>query len=116
MGEIRQAVAENIKRICTLKGIKQVEISEYMGISQGTVSNWFKGTNSIDIENLAKLCQFLEVSLDQVFGVEPLPTGTLLSKDESELLEYYRSLNKTGKDTILVTARAVAGNPDMQKE
>ena len=116
MGEIRKAVAENIKKICRLKGIKQIKLSEYMGVSQGTVSNWFNGTNSIDIENLAKLCQFLEVSLDQVFGVEPLPTGALLSKDESELLDCYRMLNKSGRETMLSTARAFAGNPDMQKE
>ena len=116
MGEIRKTVGENIKKVCALKGIRQVEISEHMGVSQGTVSNWFKGINSIDIENLAELCAFLGVSLDQIFGVAPLTPEVTLSQEETDLLGMYRSLNQTGREMLMSTARAFAGNPDMQKE
>lgn len=116
MGEIRKTVGENIKKVCALKGIRQVEISEHMGVSQGTVSNWFKGINSIDIENLAELCSFLGVSLDQIFGVAPLTPEVTLSQEETDLLGMYRSLNQTGREMLMSTARAFAGNPDMQKE
>lgn len=116
MGEIRKTVGENIKKVCQLKGIRQVEISEHMKVSQGTVSNWFKGTNSIDIENLAELCSFLGVSLDQIFGVAPLTPEVTLSQEETDLLSMFRALNSQGKDMLMSTARAFAGNPDMQKE
>lgn len=116
MGEIRKTVGENIKKVCQLKGIRQVEISEHMKVSQGTVSNWFKGTNSIDIENLAELCSFLGVSLDQIFGVAPLTPEVTLSQEETDLLSMFRALNSQGKDILMSTARAFAGNPDMQKE
>ena len=116
MGEIRKTVGENIKKVCQLKGIRQVEISEHMKVSQGTVSNWFKGTNSIDIENLAELCSFLGVSLDQIFGVAPLTPEVTLSQEETDLLSMYRALSSQGKDMLMSTARAFAGNPDMQKE
>lgn len=116
MGEIRKTVGENIKKVCQLKGIRQVEISEHMGVSQGTVSNWFKGTNSIDIENLAELCAFIGVSLDQIFGVAPLTPEVTLSQEETDLLGMFRSLNNQGKDMLMSTARIFAGNPDMQKE
>lgn len=116
MGEIRKTVGENIKKVCALKGIRQVEISEHMGVSQGTVSNWFKGINSIDIENLAELCAFLGVSLDQIFGVAPLTPEVTLSQEETDLLGMYRSLNQTGREMLMSTARVFAGNPDMQKE
>ena len=85
-------------------------------MSQGTVSNWFKGTNSIDIENLAELCSFLGVSLDQIFGVAPLTPEVTLSQEETDLLSMFRALNSQGKDMLMSTARAFAGNPDMQKE
>ena len=75
VGEIRKVIVENLKRICAEKNVKQVEIAEHLGVSQGSVSNWFKGTNSIDIENLAKLCEFLGVSLDQMYGAEPQKTA-----------------------------------------
>jgi len=116
MGEIRKKIGENIKKVCSLKGIRQVEISEYMGVSQGTVSNWFKGTNSIDIENLAKLCEYLGVSLDQIYGVAPLTPEVTLSQDETDLLSYYRTLNDDTKKALLNTGRAFAGTPDMQKD
>ena len=116
MGEIRKSVGENIKKVCQLKGIRQVDISEHMKVSQGTVSNWFKGTNSIDIENLAELCSFLGVSLDQIFGVAPLTPEVTLSQEETDLLSMFRALNSQGKDMLMSTARAFAGNPDMQKE
>ncbi len=116
MGEIRKTVGENIKKVCQLKGIRQVDISERMKVSQGTVSNWFKGTNSIDIENLAELCSFLGVSLDQIFGVAPLTPEVTLSQEETDLLSMFRALNSQGKDMLMSTARAFAGNPDMQKE
>lgn len=116
MGEIRKTIGENIKKVCALKGIRQVEISEHMGVSQGTVSNWFKGINSIDIENLADLCAFLGVSLDQIYGVVPLTPEVTLSQEETDLLSLFRSLNRDARNMLMNTARAFAGNPDMQKE
>ena len=116
LGEIRRIIGENIRKVCELKGIKQIDIAEYMGISQGSVSNWMKGINSIDIENLAKLCEFLGISLNQVYGVDHITAESLLSAQEAELLSLFRSLNKNGKSMIISTARAISGNPDMQKE
>lgn len=116
MGEIRKTIGENIKKVCALKGIRQVEISEHMGVSQGTVSNWFKGTNSIDIENLAELCAFIGVSLDQIYGVAPITPEVTLSQEETDMLALFRSLNCEARSTLMNTARAFAGNPQMIKE
>lgn len=116
MGEIRRIIGDNIKTICEMKGIRQIDIAEYMGISQGSVSNWMKGTNSIDIENLAKLCEFLGVSLNQIYGVDPITPESLLSSQEAELIHIFRSLNKNGKAMLISTAMAFSGNPDLQKE
>lgn len=115
MKEVRRKVGENIRKVCALKGIRQVDIAERMKVSQGTVSNWFKGTNSIDIENLAELCQFLGVSLDQIFGVKPLEPDVLLSPEEADLISAFRSLNRDAQSTLLNTAKAFVGNPAMQK-
>ena len=32
MGEIRKTIGENIKKACALKGIRQVDIAEHMGL------------------------------------------------------------------------------------
>lgn len=101
MGEIRKIIGENIKRICAMKGIRQVEIAEHMGVSQGSVSNWIKGVNSIDIENLAELCAFLGVSLDQIYGVAPITPDVMLSEQDRALLGSFHALNDEGKEQLL---------------
>ena len=39
-----------------------------------------------------------------------------LTQPEAELVSCYKSLNRKGKDMLLSTARAFAGNPDMTAE
>ena len=116
MGEIRKIIGENIKKISALKGIRQVDIAEHRGVSQGSVSNWIKGTNSIDIENLAELCRFLGVSLDQIYGVTPITPEVTLSSEETELVSLFRMLNADGRNLSMNTIRTFAGNPAMLKD
>lgn len=116
MGEIRRVIGENIKMVAALRGIRQVDIAEHMGVSQGSVSNWIKGTNSIDIENLAELCRFLSVSLDQIYGVSPISPEVTLSSEETELISFFRMLNSEGRILAMNTIRTFAGNPAMVKE
>lgn len=89
MTEIRQTIIDNLKAVCKVKKIKNVDIAAFMGVSAGSVSNWFKGTNFLDVENLYKLCQWLGVSLDQIFGVSPIVFGAL-SPEENDLVVCYR--------------------------
>lgn len=90
MTEIRKTVIENLRTLCKLRNIKNVQIAEHLDVSQGSVSNWFKGTNSIDIDNLYNLCCYLGVSLDQIFGIKPLNPEIILSDDELQLIASYR--------------------------
>ena len=97
MTEIRKTVIENLKTLCKLRNIKNVQIAEHLDVSQGSVSNWFKGTNSIDIDNLYKLCRFLGVSLDQIFNIKPLNPDVILSDDELKLIASYRAADNRAR-------------------
>ena len=99
MESIKKIVGENLKKVCKLKGIKNVDIANYMEVSAGSVSHWFKGDNFLDIDNLYKLCRFLDVSLDQIFGLDPIVVG-VLNNDENELLIAYRNANDDEKNMI----------------
>ena len=99
MESIRKTVGENLKRICKAKGIKNYQIADYMGVTESSVSHWFRGDNSIDIDNLHKLCQYLNVSLDQVFGLEPI-VSEILSQEEHELIIAYRNISEDEKRLI----------------
>lgn len=103
MTEVRQIVVENLKTICKLRNIKNIQIAEHMGVSQGSVTNWFRGTNSIDIDNLYKLCNFLGVSLDQIFGITPLNPEVILTDEEAHLISAYRSAEPSARQIALET-------------
>lgn len=102
MESIKQTVGENLKKVCKTKGLKNYQVADYMGVTEGCVSHWFRGDNSIDIDNLYRLCQFLGVSLDQIFGIEPL-ISDIISKEECVLLEAYRKADDRAREDAIKT-------------
>lgn len=100
MDKTRKTIGENIKKAAQLRGIKQVEMARFLGVSQSSVSNWINGTNSVDIDTLAKLCDFLGVSLNQIAGLEVLDTQEVVTGRELKLLISYRALNEEEKKQV----------------
>ena len=111
MESIKKTVGENLRKICKLKGIKNVDIASYMEVSAGSVTHWFKGDNFLDIDNLYKLCRFLGVSLDQVFGLDPIVVG-VLNSDENDVLIAYRNASAEEKNVI----RRALNLPECKKD
>ena len=61
---------DDIKRLRKNKGLKQQEIAELLGVKQNTYSDWENGKTDPSFENLVKLADLLDVSLDWLFGRE----------------------------------------------
>lgn len=101
--DIKETIRENLKTACRVKKVKNIDIANYMGVSQGSVTNWFKGSNFIDIENLYKLCQYLNITLDQVFGIVPLTSP--ITSEESEMLKLYRNADNRAREDAMNTLR-----------
>lgn len=111
MTSVKKTVGENLKKVCKIKGVKNIDIAAYMGVSTGCVSNWLRGTNSFDIDNLYKLCQYLDVSLDQIFGIKPIVVG-ILNSEENEVITAYRNASDDEKAMI----RRALNLPDIKKD
>ncbi len=62
--------SERIKRLRKNKGLKQQELAEILGIKRNTYSDWENGKTEPSFENLIKLADLLEVSIDWLFGRE----------------------------------------------
>lgn len=99
MNSIKPIVAENLKRVCKLKKIKNKDIAAHMGVSEGSVSHWFKLDNSLDMDNLYQLCRYIGVSIDQVFGIDPIIVDTL-TPEESEIVQAYRLASKDVRNGV----------------
>lgn len=61
---------DNIKRLRKNKGLKQREIAELLGVKRNTYSDWENAKTEPSFENLVKLADLLDVSLDWLFGRE----------------------------------------------
>lgn len=55
---------ERLKELRLKKGLTQTELGEKVGVKQNTFTNWEKGKREPSFENLIKLADLLEVSLD----------------------------------------------------
>lgn len=85
---------DNIKRLRKNKGLKQQEIAELLGVKQNTYSDWENGKTDPSFENLVKLADLLDVSLDWLFGREQMkfkkrsPTQLLENAKYREKMRY----------------------------
>lgn len=61
---------ERLKQLRLKKGLTQTELGEKVGVKQNTFTNWENGKREPSFENLIKLADLLEVSLDWLFGRE----------------------------------------------
>ena len=92
-------VGEQIKKYRNIKGMTQQDIADALGESSGRVIyNWEKGIGRPDCDKLARLCDLLEVSADELIGCKSMtqrPTAT-----EWSTLQKYRALDEHGKEVV----------------
>ncbi len=56
--EINKLIAKNINNFLNARNKTQVELADYMGVSQATVSNWCKGIKTPRMDKIDKICKF----------------------------------------------------------
>lgn len=66
MGDLYQ----NIKKLADNRKIQYKDIAETLGVSQNTVTNWFKGQNSMKAEFIPTIAKLLRVSIEELFREE----------------------------------------------
>ena len=92
-------IGEQIKKYRKIKGMTQQDIADALGESSGRVIyNWEKGIGRPDCDKLARLCDLLGVSADELIGCKSMaqrPTAT-----EWNALQKYRALDEHGKEGV----------------
>jgi len=68
----RENNQENLINLLKHKGLTQKDLADACGVKAAAVSKWIKGTQIPNVELYDKICDFFEISLDQLFGREPL--------------------------------------------
>lgn len=60
--EINSIIAKNILRYLEVRGKTQVDLAEYMNVSQATISNWCKGIKMPRMDKIDKICAFFNIN------------------------------------------------------
>lgn len=93
------SIGARIKEYRLLRGMTQQEIADALGESSGRVIyNWEKGTGRPDCDKIAKLCDLLGVSADELVGAKTMnhrPTAA-----EWSVIQKYRALDEHGKEIV----------------
>ena len=66
--EKKNLFSVRLKELRLKKGLTQTELGEKVGVKQSTFTNWENGKREPSFENLVKLADLLDVSLDSLFG------------------------------------------------
>lgn len=92
-------IGEQIKKYRDIRGMTQQEIADALGESSGRVIyNWEKGIGRPDCDKLARLCDLLEVSADELIRCKSMagrPTAT-----KWNTIQKYRALDEHGKEVV----------------
>ena len=62
--------SERLKELRLEKDLSQKEVADLVHVNRVTYTNWERGKREPSFENLIKLADLLEVSLDWLFGRE----------------------------------------------
>lgn len=61
-------IGKQIKKFRQEQGVSQQELADHLAISRQTISKWELGKSLPDIENVVRLCDYFDISLDVLIG------------------------------------------------
>ncbi len=90
----------------------QKDLTDYLGLTKNSYSNWKNGNNNSYIKYLPSIAEFLNVSVDFLIGKEksPLSEESGLSGDEQlkEIISLYSQLDEPQRKILLAAVRGIA--------
>lgn len=91
--------ADKISKILQLQGIRPYHVAKETGISQGTMAEYVSGKKKPGLDNLVKIADFLDVSLDDLCDRNQEEDGERQSKTL-----HFHVISKKGNPVIIKSA------------
>lgn len=96
---IKKNISKNIAKYREAANISQKELAKRLGVVPSRISNWETGANCPTIDILFEVCEILNVSINDIYGVYP-DSKFVLKYGEQDLLKKYRTLDDHGKEMV----------------
>lgn len=98
-------IVERIKNKCAEKGTTMGTLEKELGFANGTIRRWDEKKPSLD--RAYKLANRLDITLEWLITGKEAPD---LTPEEQKLVEYYRSMDDTGKRILMNDAAGIANS------
>lgn len=114
--KLKNQIALNIKYYRKKAGITQKQLAELVGVTSTAVSNWESGQNSINTEILFKVCEVLNVSLNDIYSTTPsafleqqkkTAPEDGLSESKRKLIEFVRNVPDDKAELLLRIMKSI---------
>jgi len=93
----KEDVASNLRSFRELRKMSQKELATRLGVSPNCIYNWENCVSCPSLENQFEMCEILDISITDLFGMEPSES---LTPAERVLIRKYRMLDKRGVSTV----------------
>ena len=101
---------EKISKLLEQQNKKQKDLTDFLGITKNSFSNWKSGNNNSYIKYIGQIADFLGVSADYLLGNETeQATKKPLSENEERLKELYELTDGMSDAEIMALKAFVAG-------
>lgn len=90
-------VTERIGELMVLKGWSAYELSNQTGISTNAIYDWFKVGAVPTLQNIIKICEAMEISLEQFF----CGGDYKYTEEENEILKEWVGLSDLERSTLM---------------
>lgn len=96
---------ERLKQLRKNKNINQIELAEFLNVSQTTIANYESNRRSPSIEYLVEIARYFEVSIDYLVGYNELEKAHDLApienQYESSAKEFFKLVKMNNKNQAL---------------
>lgn len=114
--EYAKIIAKNLKRIAYESKRTQADISRDLHISKATVSSWMVGTRCPRMKHIDMLCNYFNVSREEIMEEDPKHRRDHVTVEELELLRLFRLLSDEGRAAALERVEEMADMPKWKKD
>lgn len=78
---------ENLKEARIKKGLSQKEVADNIGVAKSTYSLYESGNREPNVQTIKKIADFLNISVDELLGLNDQPTTLAAHFDGAEYTE-----------------------------
>lgn len=100
-------VLDKITQIRLERNWTEYQLSVKSGLTQSTISSWYRKDMLPSITSLGKLCDAFGITMSQFFMDEETGQAVLLTEQQIRLLNYAARLNPQQYDSLLNFLRTI---------